>query len=145
MLDTNANPYRSPEAATQTHLSPWSKLTIISGALYVYPVLVISAIYTTWALTVLALGRIPVPYRDYTHNALIDFFAYVGFFLILGAPLAVPVGFFNAYCNPFGFVSTNHKTNKQRVASVFLYLLLLVASLAILFSDPWRVLAWYFD
>jgi hypothetical protein len=145
MTDTNANPYRSPEAATQAHRSPWSKLTIFSGALYVYPVLVVSAIYTSWALTGLALGRTPVPYRDYTNNAVIDLFGYGGLFLLLGAPLAIPAGFLIAYRNPFGLVSTNHKTDKRRVASVFLYVLLLVASLAMLFSDPWRVVDWYCD
>jgi hypothetical protein len=145
MNGTNANPYRSPKAATQAQRSPSSKLTIIYGALYVYPILLVSAIYTSWALTGLTLGRIPVPYRDYANNAVIDLFAYSGLFLILGVPLAIPAGFFIAYRHPFGFVSMNHKTDKRRVASVFLYVLLLVVSLAILFYDPWRVIDWYFD
>lgn len=145
MTDTNANPYQSPEAATQTQRSPWSKPTIISGALFVYPVLVVSAIYTSWALTGLSLGRIPVPYRDYTNSAVVYLFAYGGLFLMLCAPLAIPAGLFIAFRIPFGVVSTYHKTDKRRVASVLLYVLLLVASLAILFFDPWRVVGWYFD
>jgi hypothetical protein len=145
MTNTNTNPYQSPESATQAQRSLCSRLTIISGALFVYPVLVVSAIYTSWALTGLSLGHTPVPYRDYTDSAVVNLFAYGGLFLLLGAPLAIPAGLLIAYRNPFGVVSTYHKTDKRRVASVLLYVLLLVASLAILFFDPLRVVDWYFD
>lgn len=123
----------------------WHRVrTPIGVFVYVYPVLIVLAIYSAWLFSCLVLGRPPIPYRDYPDSISVDIASISAFLLLLFSPIAVPAGLFHAVFRPFGMVS-RQSVLKIQLASVVVYVAMLFGCWAILFYDPWRISDWFFD
>ena len=145
MTVSEANPYRVPSSGSSDGQRFWKMRSIALGLIYVYPLLVVAAIYGSWIASYVALGHRPIPYLEYPSNAVIDFLGYGGFLLILCGPVAIPTGILTAYRYPFSYLSICLPTQGHRFVSVFIYIAFVIALWAAIVFDPWRVVDWYFD
>ena len=121
------------------------KSGLLAVFLYFYPLLPVGGVYLAWGLSALALGRIPVAFRDYPENPAVLICAYTGAVTLLMAPFVLPFGFYIAFWRPFGFVSTSEVSLTTRLTSLGAFCAV-IAIVCLLFRyDPGGVLTWFFD
>lgn len=140
-----ANPYQAPSTKPITTLHSGRRFVSLSVLLYVYPLLPVAWAYSAWGLSAIALGRIPVPFRDYPVNLAILVCGYTAASTFLISPVVVPFGFWIAISRPFGWISTPNVLVVTRVASLGVFCALLAVVCLVFRYDPGGALTWFFD
>ena len=139
------NPYLTPASQTVATRRGAYKSGLLAVFLYFYPLLPVGGVYMAWGVSALALGRIPVAFRDYPENPAVLICAYTGAVTLLMAPFVLPFGFYIAFWRPFGFVSTSEASLTTRLTSLGAFCAV-IAIVCLLFRyDPGGVLTWFFD
>ena len=84
------NPYLTPGSQPIAKQRREYRFTFLPFLLYFYPLLPVAGAYLAWGLSALALGRMPVAYRDYPENLAILICGYTGGITLLIARIVLP-------------------------------------------------------
>ena len=140
------NPYKSPNTTAQDAANAARIVrSTLWWLIYLYPVIVIALFYGSWALTTVALGRTPTPYRDYPRNFAIDSISLLAALSFLAGPLLVPAGLAWTVIQPFGKCCSTDAAIRRRSICLGTYLLMLAVAASIWLGDPFEVISWFWD
>ncbi len=139
------NPYLTPGSQPIAKQRREYRFTFLSFLLYFYPLLPVAGAYLAWGLSALALGRMPVAYRDYPENLAILICGYTGGVTLLIAPIVLPFGFWVAFRRPFACVSTPDVSVTTRVVSLGVFCAVVAIVCLLFYYDPAGVLTWFLD
>ena len=143
------NPYRSyignePNGLKQA--SPTKR--VVWWLLYLYPIILWSAIFGSWAITYVAIGGRP-GFGEHPDNFLLHTFVhalgYLAMFAFLGGPLLVPLAIASSFTQPFGGLFGDVGGVLLRFACVGGYLIMLLAFVVFWNLDPFGVVYWFMD
>lgn len=146
----DTNPYLVSSVASPEHLSDdivaWGyRLPLLVWLVaFFYPVLVALGIYASWIVAWVCLGHMPRPSLDDPGRigGVMDWVYPASILALVSVPVLAPLCFFSSFLCPLR-LSKNPSLQWLFLGSIYLSLCGVI--IAIMRSDPGRVIEWWFD
>jgi hypothetical protein len=143
------NPCEVTQSVSKMEASPtkawWARWWIraLLLLLYHHPLLAIASIYLAWLILAFELGRLPRAMVDSPRSFPSAFALYTAAIVYYSLPLTVVFGMLAAVLYPFA--GARQLTVANALASLILYLSILVATYQVVRADAGGALTWFFD
>ena len=139
-VTATAEPVPRADTATTNALLWWT--------VFCYPVVMLAAVFGSWGLTYLSLGRPPghgeYPGDEVLH-AIVHVMGYLAAICYLGGPAIVPVGMLWSVTQPFARSWSQDRMIVSRVVCLGTYVLMLVTVGYCFVNESLGIMDWFWD